>query len=530
MIVDTGATTNILDAQAFNQIQKKNPTLHLQPSKHKIYAYMQSHPLPVLGKFEGLIESKHRMVVTTFHAVNGDGGSLLSYSTATELDIVKMNVSAVTQSSSTSYTDPREDHKQFGNENPEISKSNQPDSPEMSQFKNEYPTVFGGIGKLKGHEVHLHLKDNAKPIVQKPRKIPFHLRKQTENKLKELEENDIIEFVPPGTPTPFVSNLVVAPKPNNPAEVRVCIDMRHVNPMIERERHVIPNVEELFEDMAGATKFSKVDLTAGFHQLLLDKESRSLTTFHTHKGLMRYKRLCFGVTSAPEQFQYAMLTLQGLEGVRNIADDIIVWGKSQKEHDTHLEALMKCLSENNLTLNASKCKFNVDSIRFYGYTLSKDGISTDKTKIAALVNMKDPEDVSQLRSFLGLATYCERFIHNLATITAPLRELTNTDVLWKWTNRHQQAFNKVKEEIGKDCTTAFYDPSKRTRVTVDASPVGLGAILSQFDSDDNERIVAYASRSLSKGRTTIFTNGERRSGWFFIAKNFTYILSELNLS
>ena len=93
---------------------------------------------------------------------------------------------------------------------------------------------------------------------------------------------------------------------------------------------------------------------------------------------------------------------------------------------------------------------------------------------------------------------CERFIHNLATITAPLRELTNKGVLWKWTNRYQQAFNKVKEEIGKDCTTAFYDPSKRTRVTVDASSVGLGAILSQFDSDDNERIVAYASRSLSK--------------------------------
>ncbi|CAB4026619.1 Transposon Tf2-9 poly [Paramuricea clavata] len=404
MIVDTGATTNILDSKAYNDIKKKNPSLHLKPSTHKIYAYMQSKPLPVLGKFEGLIESKHRMAVTTFHVVNGDGGSLLL---------------------SRSYTDPREDHKQFGNENPEIPKNHQPDSPIMSKLKKEYPSVFNGIGKLKE-----------------------------------------------GTPTPFVSNLVVAPKPNNPAEVRVCIDMRHMNPMIERKRHVIPNIGELFEDMAGATMFSKVDLTAEFHQLPLDEESRSLTTFHTHKGLMRYKRLCFGVNSAPEQFQYAIQqTLQGLEGVRNIADDIIVWGKSQKEHDTHLEALMKRLSENNLTLNVSKCKFNVDSIWFYGCTLSKYGISADKTKIAALVNMKEPEDVSQLRSFLGLATYCERFINNLATIAAPLRELTNKGVVWKWTGRHQQGFNKVKEEIAKDCTTAFYDPSKRTRVTVDASPV-----------------------------------------------------------
>ena len=143
--------------------------------------------------------------------------------------------------------------------------------------------------------------------------------------------------------------------------------MRHMNPLIERERRVIPNVEELFEDMAGAIRFSKVDLTAGFHQLVLDEDSRSLTTFHTHKGLMRYKRLCFGVNSAPEQFQYAIQqTLQGLEGVRNIADDIIVWGKSQKEHDEHLEALMKRLSDSNLTLNPGKCQFNVESLSFYG--------------------------------------------------------------------------------------------------------------------------------------------------------------------
>ncbi|CAB4035236.1 Transposon Ty3-I Gag-Pol poly [Paramuricea clavata] len=166
---------------------------------------------------------------------------------------------------------------------------------------------------------------------------------------------------------------------------------------------------------------------------------------------MRCKYLCFGVNSAPEQFQYAIQqTLERLEGVRNIADSIIVWGKSLKEHDTHIEARMKRLSENNVILNVSKCKFNVDSIWFCGYTLSKDGISADKTKIAALVNMKEPEDVSQLRSFLGLATYCERFINNLATITAPLRELTNKGVVWKWTGGHQQAFNKVKEGIAKD--------------------------------------------------------------------------------
>ncbi|CAB3994280.1 Hypothetical predicted protein [Paramuricea clavata] len=141
----------------------------------------------------------------------------------------------------------------------EIPKNHQPDSPIMSKFKKECPRGFNGIGKLKGHEGHLHL------LYQ-----------------------------------------ILLLHPNNPAEVRVCIDMRHMNSMIEREGHVIPNIEELFEDMAGATMFSKVDLTAAFHQLLLDEKSQSLTTFHTHKGLMQYKRLCVGVNSAPEQFQYVI--------------------------------------------------------------------------------------------------------------------------------------------------------------------------------------------------------------------------------
>ena len=118
----------------------------------------------------------------------------------------------------------------------------------------------------------------------------------------------------------------------------------------------------------------------------------------------------------------------------------IVWGKSQEEHDTHLEALMKRLSENNLTLNAAKCKFNEDSIWFYRYTLSKEGISADKAKIAALVNMKEPEDASQLRSFLELATYCERFINNLATIAFFGNEQIDTNRL---STRSKKKLHKI---------------------------------------------------------------------------------------
>ena len=151
-----------------------------------------------------------------------------------------------------------------------------------------------------------------------------------------------------------------------------------------------------------------------------------------------------------------------------------------------------------MALNQAKCSFDKESLCFYGYELSKNGISVDQKKIDAIVTMQAPSDVNQLRSFLGLVNYCERYIQSLATITAPLRELTMKGAPWTWEHRHQTAFEAIKKELAKDCTMAFYNPEHKSLVTVDASPVDLGAILSQFDKDGNERIVAYASRALTQ--------------------------------
>ena len=366
----------------------------------------------------------------------------------------------------------------------------------MASLVKKYNHLFNGIGKLKNHQQKLHVDPNVKPVAQKPRRVPFHLRKQVSARIDELKKLDIIE--PATGPTTWVSPIVAAPKPHNSSEVRVCGDYRQPNLAITRERHPIPTVEELMEDMTGASVFSKIDLRAGYHQIELAEESRDVTTFCTHDGLYRYKRLPFGISSASEVFQNAIQqTLQNLKGVRNIADDVIVWGSTQEDHDRNLEALFKRLDESGLTLNEKKCEYNQPSLWFYGYILSKDGLSADPKKVDAILKTSIPRNASQLRSFLGLASYCARFIRNFASISSPLRELTKKNTKWQWTNVHQLAFDKIKTAIADDCIMAFYDPSKETTLTVDASPVGLGAILSQTQDDGTVRNISYASRSLT---------------------------------
>ena len=202
--------------------------------------------------------------------------------------------------------------------------------------------------------------------------------------------------------------------------------------------------------------FSKVDLRAGYHQIPLATKSRPITTFITHRGLFRFKRLPFGVNSASEVFQHAIQNaLRGLPGTRNIADDIILWGSSQQEHDERLNALFHRLHEKGLTVN-------------FGYTLSQNGLQADKKKVEAIHHTSVPKDVSQLHSFLGLANYCARFIPDFSTIISPLRHLTQKGV--KWSAAQQTAFETVKAAISHDCIMVYYDLSKTARLTVDASP------------------------------------------------------------
>ena len=357
--------------------------------------------------------------------------------------------------------------------------------------------MLNGMGEYKGEPVRIHVDESVRPVAQPHRRIPFHVRKQVENKLRQLESEDIIERAE--GPTPWVSPIVVVPKPSKPNEIRICVDMRSLNQAIIRERHVIPTIDDVVSDLNGCKVFSKIDLNQGYHQIPLHPDSRQFTTFSTHVGLFRYKRLNFGLSCAAEIFQKKVSdTINGIPCVKNISDDIYVGGTDKDTHDQHLKQVFRRLHENGLTINLPKCQFRVPTMLFFGHVFSEKGMSPDPKKVEALQNVAPPTNASEVRSLLSSAAFCSRFVKEFALIARPLRQLTCDGVKWQWTQEEQLSFERLKAALSTKTTLEYFDPKKPTPIFVDGNPIGLVAVLTQEEESSKEvTSLHYASCPLT---------------------------------
>ena len=369
--------------------------------------------------------------------------------------------------------------------------------PKVTEIVNKHKPIYQGLGKLKNKEIKLCIDESVQPVAQQQRRIPFHLREKVELELKKLEEQDVIEKVPDNEQTDWVSPIVVVPKKEG--KIRICVDMRAANTAIKRIRHPIPTVKDISLALNGSQYFTKLDMAQAYHQLPLNAQSRHITTFATHMGLYRYKRLNYGTNSAAEVFQHTLQqVLHGVPGVCNLADDILVFAPSYEEHNKALEACLQRLQENGLTLNLSKCKFSKRNLEFFGFHFTKEGTKSDPKKVEAFVNSPRPTNVCELCSLLGMSNYSSQYIHDYATVTEPLRRLTHKDEQFIWGKEQEDAYQKLKNALLSSPVMSYFDVNKETVILVDASPVGLSAILSQREHGSSKsQIIAYASRSLT---------------------------------
>jgi hypothetical protein len=276
--------------------------------------------------------------------------------------------------------------------------------------------------------------------------------------------------------------------------LRMCVHYRPLNAVTIKNKYSLPRIDVLFDQLASVKVFSKIDLRSGYHQIKIQASDVPKTAFSTRYGLYEFLVMSLGLTNAPAYFMYLMNSVIMNETDKFVVvfiDDILIYSKSKAEHAKHLRIVLQRLRDHKLYAKFSKCEFWLDSVKFLGHTISKEGISVDPSKVQEVMDWKPPKSVHQIRNFLGLAGYYRRFIPDFSRIAKPMTELLKKGVKFVWSEECDQAFHTLRKHLTSAPVLTQPDMSKPFEVFCDASGTGLGCVLMQ-----ENRVIAYASRAL----------------------------------
>jgi hypothetical protein len=311
---------------------------------------------------------------------------------------------------------------------------------------------------------------------------------ELKNQLQELLDKG---YILPSS-SPWGSPALLVKKKDG--SLRMCVDYHPLNAVTIKNKYPLPRIDVLFDQLASAKVFSKIDLRSGYHQIKIRASDVPKTAFSTRYGLYEFLVMSFGLTNAPAYFMYLMNSVFMNELDKFVVvfiDDILIYSKNEAEHAKHLRIVLQRLRDHKLYAKFSKCEFWLDSVKFLGHTISKEGISVDPSKVQEVMDWKPPKSVHQIRSFLGLASYYRKFIPDFSRIAKPMTELLKKGVKFVWSEECDKAFHTLREHLTSAPMLTQPDMSKPFEVFCDASGTGLGCILIQ-----ENRVIAYASRAL----------------------------------
>jgi hypothetical protein len=389
---------------------------------------------------------------------------------------------------------------------------------ELEGLLTEYDGLFKDeLGALKGVKARIHMDPEAVPQYFRARPVPFALRKGVEDALDRLVEQGTIE---PVQHSQWATPIVPVVKPDK--SVRICGDYKlTVNRASHLARYPLPKVEELFMKLAGGRTFTELDLSHAYEQMLLEEDSQEVVTINTHRGLYRYKRLPYGVSSAPAIFQRTIEgMLQDIPFVGVFIDNILVTGPTDEEHLKHLREVFDRLREANLRLKRSKCQFMQPCLTSLGHQVDQEGFRPVEAKVQAVSEAPPPTNTTELKSYLGLINFYAKYLPNLSTVLAPLHRLLCKDTRWQWGKEQEEAFQQSKDLLKSAEVLVHFDPEKPLVVACDASPYGVGAVLAHEMPDGSERPVAYASRTLTSAEKNYSQLDKEALAVVFATKKF----------
>jgi hypothetical protein len=290
----------------------------------------------------------------------------------------------------------------------------------VQDFPDVFPEELPGMPPDRDIEFLREFLPGTPPISKRPYRMPVNELVEPKKQIAELQAKGFIRpsSSPRGAPILFVEK--------KDGTQRMCVDYRSLNEVTIKNKYPLPRIEDQFDQMKGASVFSKIDLRSGYHQLKIRESDIPKTAFHTRYGLYEYTVMSFGLTNAPAYFMCLMnkVFMEYLDRfIVVFIDDIVVFSKMMEEHEDHLRLVLEKLRSNQLYAKFSKCEFWLIEVAFLGHVVSAGGVSVDPGKVKDVLNWMPLATVLEIRSFLGLAGYYRRFIKDFSKIAKPMTKL-----------------------------------------------------------------------------------------------------------
>ena len=359
----------------------------------------------------------------------------------------------------------------------------------------KHKAIFGQPNQLKQANVPpMEIKTTADPIHQRPYRSPFVKRQAIDTEIDQLLELGIIRE----SSSPWASPVLLVPKKDG--ELRFCIDYRKLNDITVKNRYPLPFVQDIFDQLGGASVFSTLDMRSGYHQVPLTEDAIPKTAFVCHRGQYEFTRVPFGLCNAPSHYQAIMnkvLAKHIGKRVMVFLDDVVVYSKDEKQHAHDLDLVLSDIKAADLTLKESKCHFGGKELDLLGYVISGEGIRAQPSKTAAIRQLPPPTSITELRRFLGMCSYYRQLVPEFAKIAEPLHLLTRKNAKWLWATEQQEAFDDLKERLCSNNVMAHPNPQRGYILYTDACDYAIGGILVQEDDDGIERPIQYLSAQLT---------------------------------
>nr|GEY35393.1 putative reverse transcriptase domain-containing protein [Tanacetum cinerariifolium] len=356
----------------------------------------------------------------------------------------------------------------------------------------DFPEVFledlPGIPPARPVEFQIDLVPGAVPVARAPYLLAPSEMKELAEQLQELSDKGFIRpsSSPWGAPVLFVKK--------KDGSFHMCIDYRELNKLTVKNCYPLPRIDDLFDQLQGLSVYSKIDLRSGYHQLRVRKEDIPKTVFRTRYGHYEFQVMPFGMTNAPAVFMDLMNRVYKPyldKFVIVFIDYILIYSKNKKEHEEHLTLILELFKKDELYAKFSKCEFWIPKVQFLGHVIDGKGIHVDPAKIESIKDWASPKTPTEIRQFLGLASYYRRFIEGFSKIARSMTKLTQKNVKFDWGEKEEAAFQLIKQKLCSAPILALPKGSKNFIVYCDASHKGLGSVLMQ-----NEKAIAYDSRQL----------------------------------